>query len=216
MSKVYRWAAALPVTAALLLGGCGEKTPTLSEDPIEQAASCGVIAAAAERQAAGIKGDLPVAAQERIFHYPLLAGSAGPSFDAAKADAVFKRMPKLFDTVVKGKWQTLQPTCATAFPATQIKTPTLPDAKLDGLLQCYVLVDFMRKALGGQGASYAEAANKYGVLGEKLDAKLSPALAKIGVKNGDALQAKRAEGLAAAAKLGPPPAVIDACEAKFG
>jgi hypothetical protein len=206
----------LPLAASLLLAGCGEKTPTLSGDPIEKAASCGVIAAASERAAAGVKGGLPAEAQGRIFHYPLLAGSTGESFDADKADAVFKRMPQLFDSVIKGKWETLRPACAAAYPATGNAKPTLPARPLDSLLQCYVLVDFMRKALGGEGSSYGQAVNDYGVFADKLDAKVSPALAKAGIRNGEPLRKKRAEALAAAAKLGQPPAVIKACQTKYG
>ena len=75
--------------------------------------------------------------------------------------------------------------------------------------------DFMRKALGDQGLSYAEAVLQYGVLTDKLDGKVSPALKRAGVADGTALQEKRSEALAAAAKLGPPPVVIAACKAKY-
>jgi hypothetical protein len=205
----------LPITAALILPGCASKTPTLPDDPIEKAASCGVITAAGEREAAGVKGELPVKAQERIFHYPLLAGSTGKSFDNASAQAVFERMPKVFDDVTKGKWQTLKPACAAAFPQTQIAQPTLPARPLDSMLQCYVLVDFMRKSLGSIGGAYSETSLQYGVFTAKLDTKVSAALAKAGIKNGPALQDRRAEALAAAAKMGQPSSVIAACVKKY-
>jgi hypothetical protein len=206
----------LPLTAALILPGCASKIPTLPDDPIEKAASCGVITAASEREAAGVKGELPAKAQERIFHYPLLAGSAGKSFDNASAQAVFQRMPKMFDSVTQGKWQTLKPACAAAFPQTQIAQPTLPAKPLDSMLQCYVLVDFMRKSLGSIGGVYSETSLQYGVFTAKLDTKVSAALARAGIKNGPALQDRRAEALAAAAKLGQPSAVIAACMKKYG
>lgn len=206
----------LPLMAALTLPRCASKPPALPDDPVELAASCGVIAAASERETAGIKGDLPAEAQERIFHYPLLAGAAGKSFDDDRAQAVFQRMPKVFDSVIQGKWQTLKPACAKAFPQTQIAQPTLPAGKLDGMLQCYVLADFMRRSLGGAGAAYTEASMRYGIFTTKLDTKMTSALDSAGLKNGPALQARRAEALSAAAKLGQPPAVIAACMKKYG
>jgi hypothetical protein len=215
-TMISKTALLLPLTAALVLPGCASKTPTLPDDPIEKAASCGVITAASEREAAGVKGELPARAQERIFHYPLLAGSTGASFDNARAQAVFQRMPKLFETVIQGKWQTLKPACAAAFPQTQIAHPTLPARPLDSMLQCYVLTDFMRKSLGSVGGSYAEVSLQYGVFTAKLDDKVSAALAKVGIKNGPALQDRRAEALAAAAKLGQPSGVIEACMKKYG
>jgi hypothetical protein len=206
----------LPVAAALIVEGCGEKAPKMPADPVDQAATCGVIAAASERESAGLKGDLPADSQVRILHYAMLYGSSGKSFDRDKVNAVSRRMPALFDQTIKGQWQTLRATCASAFPATQIKQPTLPPRPVDAVLQCYVLADFLRKALADQGSSYAEAVNNYGVFTGKLDTKLTPLLRAAGLPNGAALQAKRSEALAAATNLGPPPAVIDACEKKYG
>lgn len=204
------------VAMALILPACGEKVATLPEDAVDRAATCGVVAAATQREKAGVKGELPAEAQEGIFHYALLAGAEGPVFDPERASAVFQRMPGLFDGTITGKWQVLQPACATAYPATQIKEPKLPDGKLDSALQCYVLVDFMRKALGSQGGAYADASMTLGVLSTKLDAEVSPMLKSAGVKEGDALQTKRNEAQSAVAKLGQPAAVIKACEAKYG
>jgi hypothetical protein len=202
--------------AALLATGCARETPQLPTDPIDRAATCGIVAAATEREAAGVKGDLSAEAQGRIFQYPLLAASQGGAFDDATANAVFKRMPALSDKVVAGKWQTLRPACAAAYPATRTTQPTLPSRPLDSMLQCYVMIDFMRKALGNQGAAYNEATLRYGLLGTKLDAKVSPALARAGIRNGTALSRERSEALAAAAKLGQPATVIDACAKKYG
>lgn len=216
MRATWRAAALMPAVAAIALAGCAKKVAVLPDDPIDRAATCGVVAAALERQAAGAKGDLSAEAQGRIFHYPMLAASTGPSFDKERANAVFKRTPQLFDHVVNGTWRPLQPQCATAYPPAAIAAPVLPKTAFDAALQCYVLVDFMRKALGDQGGSYTEAATTYSVMSTRLDGTLSPMLAKIGLKSGPALQARRAEALAAAAKLGQPPAVIAACTKRFG
>jgi hypothetical protein len=215
MSKIAK--AVVPTLAvALMMAGCGEKTPTLPADPVEQAATCGVVLAATQRGAAGVKGDLTAEAQMRIFHYPLLAASRGASFDHDVADAVFKRMPALFDQTIKGEWQTLQPACAAAFPQAQIAAPKLPTAPLDSAAQCYAMVNFMRKALGGLGGSYEEAGSRYGVLATKLDAQLSTALTRAGIRSDEARKRHADAALAAAAKLGQPPALLDQCATKFG
>ena len=200
----------------LTLAGCGAKAPALPDDPIDRAATCGVVTAASERAAAGVKGDLPADAQARIFHYPLLAGSTGKSFDDDAAQKVFQRMPKLFDTVIVDGWETLKPACAAAFPQTQIAQPTLPAGKLDSMLQCYVVADFMRKSLGSAGGSYGEASMRYNIFTSKLDTRMTPVLAAAGLKNGPKLQARRSEALSAAAKLGQPQLVIAACMKKYG
>lgn len=205
-----------PLAAALVLGGCASKAPELPDEPIARAATCGVVAAASEREVAGVKGDLPAPAQERIFHYPLLAGSAGSGFDDDRAQKVFQAMPKLFDSVTQSGWKTLRPACAKAYPQTQVAQPTLPANRLDSMLQCYVMTDFMRKSLGSAGASYGETSLRYGIFTTKLDGQVSPALARAGIKNGPALQAKRGEALAAAARMGQPGAVIAACMKKYG
>jgi hypothetical protein len=208
-------AASLPLIAGLALASCGTKTPSLPTDPIERAASCGVIAAATERGAAGAKGSLSADAQMRIFHYPLLAGAQAASFDHARADAVFKRMPDLFDQTIKGEWQTHQPECAAAYPATAIDAPTLPTAPLDSVAQCYALANFMRKALGGLGGSFEQAGSRYGIFATKLDPRLSTALTRAGIRSDEARKAHADAALSAAAKLGQPQAVLAACEKKY-
>jgi hypothetical protein len=216
MTPPFAKSSTFVTAAALLLAGCGSKAPTLPDDPVDKAATCGVITAASERATAGVKGDLPSEAQARIFHYPLLAGSAGKSFDDDRAQKVFQRMPKLFDTVIVDGWETLKPACAAAFPQTEITQPTLPAGKLDSMLQCYVVADFMRKSLGSAGGSYGEASMRYNIFTAKLDGEMTPVLAAAGLKNGPKLQAKRAEALAAAARMGQPQTVIAACMKKYG
>ena len=210
-----RFGCLLAVPLALLVG-CGKKTLALPADPIERAATCGVVAAATLRTAAGVKGDLSPEDQGRIFHYPLLAASEGGAYDPTKAGAVFKLQPQLADRITKGKWQELQPACAEAYPATVVKQPTLPAGQLDSALQCYMTLDFMRKALADAGASYAEASVKYGAIATHLDPKVSAALKSAGIKGNDAIQVRRKQALADAAKLGPPPAIIAACTEKYG
>jgi len=207
----------LPFSAglALLLASCGGRAPQLPTGALDQAAACGVVAAASEREAAGAKGELSADAQARILHYAMLYASTGKALDTDKVNAVSKRMPALFDQTIQGNWQALQPTCAAAFPASQISQPKLPAKPLDAMLQCDALAEFLRKALADQGAIYAGAANAYGTFIEKLDARMSVQLRAAGLRNGDALRERKLEELAAAAKLGQPPAVIAACEKAY-
>ena len=206
----------LPLSAALMLAGCAKQAPKFPTDPLDQAATCGVIAAASEREAAGLKGDLSADAQARILHYAMLYASTGKTLDRDKVNAVSKRMPGLFDQTIRGNWQSLRPTCASTFPATRITQPALPAKPLDAMPQCDALAEFLRKALADQGSTYGEAANAYGAFVEKLNPKMSAPLRAAGLRNGDALRARKLAELAAAAKLGQPPAVIDACEKKYG
>jgi len=205
----------LPLSAALMMAGCAKQGPTFPTDPLDQAATCGVVAAAGEREAAGAKGELPADAQARILHYAMLYASSGKALDPDKVNAVSRRMPALADQTIQGKWQKLRPACASAFPATQVKQPVLPAKPFDAMLQCDALAEFLRRALADQGPTYGTAANAYGAFIDKLDPKLSVALRAAGLHNGDALQRKKQEELAAAAKLGPPPAVIQACKKAY-
>lgn len=200
----------LSLIGALALAGCARKAATLPTDPIDRAAACSAIQAAAEQEAVGAAGHLSADAQGRVLHYALLAGSGGGRFDADTGNAVIKRTPALFDRTVKGEWKTLKPACAAAFPATAGRQPTLPDDPSRRALQCYVLVDFMRKALGQYGGRYGEDTVRLGVLADKLDAKVAPAVKRRGLQGTALLDAKN-EALAAAAALGPPPLVIDQC-----
>ena len=205
----------LALSIALAVGGCAKQEPKFPTDALDQAATCGVVAAASEREAAGLKGELPADAQARILHYAMLYASTGKALDQDKVNAVSKRMPALFDQTIKGDWKKLQPTCAATFPASQVKQPVLPAKPLDAMLQCDALAEFLRKALADQGSTYGEAANAYGMFIEKLDPKLSPALRAAGLRGVDALRERKLEALAAAARLGQPPAVIHACEKAY-
>ena len=104
------------LTCALLLSSCGPKVLTLPEEPIDRAATCGVVAANNARLAtARIKAPLSFEAIGRVLHYPLLAGSAGKTFspDAASATGCMMRPSGRFPA--HRKWQQSGPVCQAAF-----------------------------------------------------------------------------------------------------
>ena len=206
--------------AALVLAGCGPKALTLPADPVEKAATCAVVAAAEARQgqaAADISKPLPLAAQGRVLHYALLAGAASEPFSQERVGAVVARMPQLGDQVTAGKWQPLGPACTAAYPQTAAATPvTLPADPLDAQLSCYTLATFLDKALSAQGDAYLAELTRYSSMRSKLDARIGRKLSAEGKATPGAQADERAARLGAAAKLGPPVKVMEACLAKYG
>src|SRR3546814_10718881 len=90
--------------AALLFSACGPKALTLPEQPVDRAATCGVVAATEARAATpDIKQPLPFTAQGRILHYALLAGAEGEEFSAETATAVNQRMSDLQEEITSGE-----------------------------------------------------------------------------------------------------------------
>ena len=205
---------------AFALAGCGPKTLALPADPVEQAATCGVVAAAEARVGqppAEISKPLPLGAQSRILHYALLAGAAEKPFSQKRVAAVVERMPQIGDQVTKGKWQALIPACAAAYPQAVQTTPVeLPANALDAQLSCYTLAGFLDKALSAQGEAYIADLAKYGALRRNLDDRIGSKLAAQGKDSAETQADDRAERLGAAAKLGPPVKVMEACVAKYG
>lgn len=203
------------LTGALVLAGCGKKAPTLPTTPVDQAAACSAIQVATEQEAVGATGHLSAEAQERVLHYALLAASGKGRFDDAIGNAVIKRTTGIFAETVKGDWRTLRPACAAAYPAAARATPALPDKPDERALQCYALVEFMRKALGQYEGRYADATVAMGVTADKLDARVSPVVKREHLE-GEALAERKSRALAAAAGLGSPPAVLAACGKEYG
>ena len=206
----------LLLTCALLLASCGPKSLSLPDQPIDRAATCGVVAVAQARLGTtDIKAPLPFDAMGRVLHYPLLAGSAGDRFSSEAAADVQKRMTALQDSITEGKWQELIPACRAAFPATAISEVELPPDRLDAQLGCYELGDFMRSALEEQG-KYDNELGGYRQLAYKLDAAVGPSLRSRVGSGVEAQQAARHKALAKMAKVGPPVAVMKQCLARFG
>jgi hypothetical protein len=205
----------LLITSALLVASCGPKALTLPDQPIDRAATCGVVAADSARLATrDIQAPLPFEAMGRIIHYPLLAGSSGGSFSPEVAAQVQTRMTELQDRISEGKWQELIPACRAAFPATAVEQVKLPVDRFDAQLGCDELGDFLRSALEEQ-SEYENEVAKYGDLSMKLDATLGTGLRSRAGSNLRAQEEQRRKALATIAKAGPPVAVMRECLARF-
>lgn len=203
------------VASALLLTSCGPKSLELPAQPIDQAATCGVVAAAEARAGtADIKASLPFKSMEGILHYPLLAGSTGDSFSMETASAVQKKMTELQDRIIAGKWKDLVPACKAAFPATALSKVELP-AGFQAQLGCYELADFIRSALE-KGGEYDNELSAYHELSMKLDPVLGAGLRSRGGTDFKSQQEQRHKALATIVKAGPPTEVMRQCVAKFG
>jgi len=202
---------------ALLIASCGEKTLALPEEPVDRAATCGVVATAEARLAtAEIKDALAFEAAGHILHYPLLAGAAGESFSPETAAAVQRRMWELQAEIGAGKWQELIPSCEAAFPAAEADEVTLPADRFEAQLGCDELADFFIAALKGQGSEYGNEVAEYRTLRYELNRVLGPGLtARAGADLG-AQQEERRQALAAIAKAGPPTEVLKQCISRFG
>ena len=204
------------MASMLMLGSCGPKALTLPEEPVDRAATCGVVAANGARLATqDIQASLPFEAMGRIIHYPLLAGSEAGSFSSQVAVKVQGRMEELQEGIGEGKWKELVPACKAAFPATEVKEVKLPADRFDAQLSCVELGDFLRSALERQG-EYANELADYRRLGMKLEATLSSGVRSRAGPDLGARQEVRRKALATIAKAGPPVAVMKECLARFG
>ena len=205
----------LLITSIVLTASCGPKALALPEQPVDRAATCGVIAAQSARLAThDIQASLPFEAMGRIIHYPLLAGSAGGSFSPETAGQVQSRMTALQERISEGKWQELIPACEAAFPATAAKQVTLPADRFDAQLGCVELGDFLSSALEEQ-PEYANELAEYRALGTKLETTLAAGLHSRAGEDRGARQDERKKALATIAKAGPPVAVMRECLARF-
>jgi len=209
-------AALLP---ALLLASCGgPKALELPADPLDRAATCGIVAAAEARTAStDIKAPLPLEAQGRILHYALLAASEGGEFKSETANNVSQRMGQLQAKVTEGKWQDLGPACRSAYPIAAGGEAKLPEVRLDAQLACNELTDFVATALESQEATgYGNELSAYRHLASRLNDEIAPGLRRRAGSGREAQQKLRRQVLAEAAQLGSPVAVIGQCLKRFG
>jgi hypothetical protein len=202
--------------AAILLAGCGPKSLALPADPVDRAATCGVVAAAAARTSlADVQAPLPLPAQGKIYHYALLAASTGEAFEAETANRVNQRMRALQESITGGKWRDLAPACDAAFPAAGKTDVTLPEGRLDAQLACEELAEFTSVALEGEEVHFGNELAAYRRMRSELNDALGPGLRARAGPGTEAQTLERTRALAAAAKLGSPIAVLDRCAERF-
>lgn len=196
----------------LLATGCAKQTLALAEDPVERAATCGVVAAAQARTSAPTIGDpLSMEGQGNVLRHALLAGAQAERFSNEAADAVVKRMPALVDQITEAKWKDLIAPCAQAYPVAQT---ALPEDPLTAALGCDALSGFMRDALSA-GGDYEEALFEYSRMERAVDGLIAPMLDRRGIVSEDARTVQRQKALSAIAKAGHPAKVMDACVARY-
>jgi hypothetical protein len=206
----------LILACALTLTACGAKTIALPADPVDRAASCAVVAAAAARTAlTDVKAPLPLAAQGKIFHYALLAASPGGAFDPETANRVNKRMPELEAGITGGKWRDLVPVCDAAFPATGKTDVTLPAGRFEAQIACEELGEFASVALEGAERNFGNELAGYRRMRTELNDALAPGLLAKAGRSTEAQSRERHRALAAAASLGSPIPVLDKCVERF-
>ena len=208
----------LPVVVPLLaaVAGCGSKPLELPADPIDRAATCGVVAAAAARTAVtDVQAPLPLAAQGKIFHYALLSASTGGAFEGETANRVNKRMRELESGITGGKWSDLVPVCDSAFPVTQKTEVKLPQGRFEAQIACEELAEFTSIALEGSERHFGNELAAYRRMRTELNDALAPGLRARAGPGAEAQSRERDRGLAAAAALGSPIPVLDKCRERF-
>jgi hypothetical protein len=208
--------AGLAGAASLFLAGCGAKSLELPADPVDRAATCGVVAAAAARTAVtDVQAPLPLAAQGKIFHYALLAASEGGEFKAETANRVNKRMRELEAGITGGKWRDLVPACDSAFPLAGKTDVRLPAVRFEAQIACEELADFTGIALEGAERHFGNELAGYRRMRSDLNDALAPGLRARAGSSSEAQSRERDRALAAAASLGSPIAVLDKCVERF-
>lgn len=204
------------LVAALVLSGCGEKALELPSDPVDRAATCGVVAAAEARTAVtDVQAPLPLAAQGKIFHYALLSASEGGEFKAETANRVNKRMRELEAGITSGKWRDLVPVCNSAFPATGKTDVTLPSGRFEAQIACEELAEFTSIALEGAEMHFGNELAGYRRMRSELNDALAAGLRARAGSSPEAQGRERDRALAAAASLGSPIPVLDKCVERF-
>jgi hypothetical protein len=204
------------LACALTLSACGSKALELPADPVDRAATCGVVAAAAARTAVpDVKAPLPLAAQGRIFHYALLAASQGGTFEAETANRINKRMRELEAGITGGKWQGLVPVCDSAFPVTGKADVTLPAGRFEAQIACEELAEFASVALEGSEKDFGNELAAYRRMRTELNDAIAPGLRSKAGPGTEAQARERDRALAAAAALGSPTPVLDKCRERF-
>lgn len=210
-------AVALVAAGMMVLVSCGSKKLSLSNDPIDRAATCAVVSAAAARlKAPNRKGDLDFESQTRIIHYAMLAGAQGNDFSAERASAVVSRMNALQEDITNNKWKGLIEPCDQAFPIVK-KTAgiELPRNRFDAALGCYSMGDFLVKTVSSNDPRSIDRFSSFVRMKQELDGSIGSGLKARGAGNAEKTQALKEAALVRMTKLGAPAAVMNICTGRF-
>jgi hypothetical protein len=204
------------LACALTLSACGAKSLELPANPVDRAATCAVVAAAAARTAApDVQAPLPLADQGKIFHYALLTASEGGVFKAETANRVNKRMRELEAGITGGKWKDLVPACDSAFPVTTKTDVKLPPDRFEAQIACEELAEFTSIALEGEERHFGNELAAYRRMRTELNDDLASGLRARAGPGSEAQSRERDRALAAATALGSPVPVLDRCRERF-
>jgi hypothetical protein len=204
----------LVLPGLVMAGGCGPKQVALSTDPVERAATCGVVAAANARvKTTDIKAPLSLDAKGETLRYALLTGAQEDVFSADQAGAVVNRMAQIADKVIEGNWKKLVAPCAEAYPAVTGK-PELPKDPLEAGMGCDMMRQFVGRALASDGR-YEDTLVKYSALERALDTKLAPLMSRNGVDDGAESMERKRKAMSTLAKSGNPTQVMEACVQRY-
>lgn len=207
----------MTAAGALALASCGPKQLALPGEPIDRAATCAVVSAADSRQhAPSAKGDLGFAAQTRILHYAMLAGSEVRDFSTANASAVVARMSELEADITKGKWQDLVTPCDIAYPEVK-KTAgiELPKGRFDAQLGCYSLGDFLVKTVTTSDPGAKEQISKLMDMRRDLDGSIGSGLKARGAGEYEQTLELKQAALVRMTRLGAPAEIVKLCTSRF-
>ena len=208
---------ALAAASMMLLATCGPKKLSLSNDPIDKAATCAVVSAADARlKAPDGKGDLDFEAQTRIIHYAMLAGAQGQDFSAARASAVVTRMNALQEDITNNRWKSLIEPCDRAYPVVK-KTAgiELPKNRFDAALGCTSMGDFLVKTVSSDDSRSIDRFSSFSRMKRELDDSIGSGLKARGAGDGEKRRALQEAALVRMTKLGAPAAVMNVCTARF-
>jgi hypothetical protein len=198
------------------LAGCGgPKAIALPADPVDRAATCGIVAAAAVRTSIDVNAPLPLETHGRVLHYAMLAASDDGTFKAGVASRVSKRMAQLQESVTGADWKALAAPCDAAYPVAAKKGATLPDGRLDAQLACQGLADFVSLALEGEAKHYGNELAAYRLMRRELNEALGAGLRARAGSNLQAQKRVREKAIAEATQLGSPIPVLERCRERF-
>jgi hypothetical protein len=206
----------LPLSTTII-ASCGPQKLALPSDPIDRAATCAVVSAAASRASAPtVAGGLGFDQQTQIIHYAMLAGTDDQGLSTKRTAAVVARMNDLQPRITDGKWQKLAAPCDSAYPEVK-KTSgiALPASKFDAELGCYAMGDFLTRAVQTTDSKGEERLAIYNKLHRDLDGPIGAGLKARGASMVAKTQALKDVALGRMTRLGAPSQVMKICTDRF-